>query len=278
VDQSGDLDNNDSDNDGDEACETMNTKMYPFVRTEEDVAAILKNAKGWTALVVFTMADPALRESTRRMCEVANVQYVDLLGPMFDVMSGFFQRQPRGMITPADRPSRRRALSDSYYRRVEAVEYTLKCDDGMSPNNWKDADVVLLGVSRTGKTPLSVILAQTMGLKVANIPLVVDLAPNKQLFQPEMDPRRIFCLTLNQDDLQRIRKNRLSREMKGAGRRQAASSTYADRDYLFRDLENAREIAKKHGYTIIDVTGRAVEETASLISSVLNERFPDTTN
>jgi regulator of PEP synthase PpsR (kinase-PPPase family) len=117
-----------------------------------------------------------------------------------------------------------------------------------------------------------------MGLKVANIPLVVDLAPNKQLFQPEMDPRRIFCLTLNQDDLQRIRKNRLSRELKGAGRRQAASSTYADRDYLYRDLENARAIALKHGYTIIDVTGRAVEETASLISSVLNERFPDTIN
>jgi regulator of PEP synthase PpsR (kinase-PPPase family) len=277
-----DLNNSDSDNDseGDEACETMNTKTYPFVRTEEDVAAILKNAQGWTALVVFTMADPALRESTRRMCEVANVQYVDLLGHMFDVMSGFFQRQPLGapMITRTDRPNRRRALSDSYYRRIEAVEYTLKCDDGMSPKNWKEADVVLLGVSRTGKTPLSVILAQTMGLKVANIPLVVDLAPNKQLFEPEMDPRRIFCLTLNQDDLQRIRKNRLSRELKRAGRRQAASSTYADRDYLYRDLENARAIAVKHGYTIIDVTGRAVEETASLISSVLNERFPDTTN
>jgi regulator of PEP synthase PpsR (kinase-PPPase family) len=278
VEQNENLDINDNDIDGDEACETMNTKTYPFVRTEEDVATILKNAQGWSALVIFTMADPALRETTRRMCEVANVQYVDLLGPMFDVMSGFFQRQPLGMITPTDRPSSRRALSDSYYRRVEAVEYTLKCDDGMSPNNWKEADVILLGVSRTGKTPLSVILAQTMGLKVANIPLVVDLLPNKQLFQPEMDPRRIFCLTLNQDDLQRIRKNRLSRELKGAGRRKAASSTYADRDYLYRDLENAREISKKHGYTVIDVTGRAVEETASLISSVLNERFPDTTN
>lgn len=275
VEQQG-KDNND--NDGDEACETMNTKIYPFVRTEDDVAAILKNAKELTALVVFTMADPQLRETTCRMCKLANVQYVDLLGPMFDAMSGFFQRQPLGMITPTDRPSKRRALSDSYYRRVEAVEYTLKCDDGMSPNNWKEADVILLGVSRTGKTPLSVILAQTMGLKVANIPLVVDLPVSRQLFQPEMDSRRIFCLTLNQDDLQRIRKNRLSRELKKAGRRQAASSTYADREYLYRDLENAREIAVKHGYTIIDVTGRAVEETASLISSVLNERFPDTTN
>jgi regulator of PEP synthase PpsR (kinase-PPPase family) len=276
--EQGDLDNNDNDSDGDEACETMNTRIYPFIRTEDDVAAILKNAKGLTALVVFTMADPELRETTCRMCELANVQYVDLLGPMFDAMSGFFQRQPLGTPTPTNRPNKRRALSDSYYRRVEAVEFTLKCDDGMSPNSLKEADVVLLGVSRTGKTPLSVILAQTMGLKVANIPLVVDLPPPRQLFQPEMDPRRIFCLTLNSDDLQRIRKNRLSRELRNAGRRKAASSTYADKDYLYRDLENAREIAVKHGYTIIDVTGRAVEETASLISSVLNERFPDTTN
>jgi regulator of PEP synthase PpsR (kinase-PPPase family) len=285
--QGGALDSNnnndidDDDDDGDEACESMNTRIYPFLRNEDDVAAILKKAKGLTALVVFTLADPELREKTCRMCELANVQYVDLLGPMFDVMSEFFQRQPLGMVTrtTTDRPpNRRRALSDSYYRRVEAVEYTLKCDDGMSPGSWKEADVVLLGVSRTGKTPLSVILAQNMGLKVANIPLVVDLPPPRQLFQAEMDPRRIFCLTLNADDLQRIRKNRLSRELKKAGRRQAASSTYADKDYLYRDLEHAREIAVQHGYTIIDVTGRAVEETASLISSVLNERFPDTTN
>jgi regulator of PEP synthase PpsR (kinase-PPPase family) len=272
---------NDSDDDGDEACESMNTRIYPFLRNEDDVAAILKKAKGLTALVVFTLADPELREKTCRMCELANVQYVDLLGPMFDAMSGFFQRQPLGMVTRAttDRlPNKRRALSDSYYRRVEAVEYTLKCDDGMSPSSWKEADVVLLGVSRTGKTPLSVILAQNMGLKVANVPLVVDLPPPRQLFQPEMDPRRIFCLTLNADDLQRIRKNRLSRELKKAARRQAASSTYADKEYLYRDLEHAREIAVQNGYTIIDVTGRAVEETASLISSVLNERFPDTSN
>jgi regulator of PEP synthase PpsR (kinase-PPPase family) len=150
----------------------------------------------------------------------------------------------------------------------------------MAPHLLPDADVVLVGVSRTGKTPLSVVLSQTMGLKVANIPLVVDLSPPQQLFQ--VDPKRVFCLTLNPDDLQRIRKTRMERELgnKPRGgfiqRKQAGSSSnYADYDYLLRDLEHARVIAKENRYTNIDVTGRAVEETASLISSLLNDRFPN---
>lgn len=271
-------DDNNNNNNNDEACETMNTRIYPFIRTEEHVAKILKKAKGLEALLVFTLADTDLREKTIRMCELSNIQYVDLLGPMYDVMSEFFQRQPLGMVLPSHHhhpTNSRRKLSDSYYRRIEAVEFTLKCDDGMSPNQLKDADVILLGVSRTGKTPLSVVLAQSMGLKVSNIPLVVDLAPPRQLLAPEIDPQRVFCLTLNIDDLQRIRSNRLRREMRHAAKRGAGRSTYADPDYLYRDLENARQVAADNGYTVIDVTGRAVEETASLISSVLNERFPD---
>jgi len=213
------------DDDLEEACETMSTRLFPFVRSEDEVAAILKRVSGVNALVVFTMADPDLREQTCRMCELSGVEYVDLLGPMFDSMSTFFQREPLGMIQPADRPNRRRALSDNYYRRIEAVEFTLKCDDGMSPDNLKNADVIILGVSRTGKTPLSVVLAQSMGLKVSNIPLVVDLPPPRQLFEPDIDHRRVFCLTLHADDLERIRRNRLKREMRGARKRGAARNT-----------------------------------------------------
>jgi regulator of PEP synthase PpsR (kinase-PPPase family) len=220
--------------------------------------------------LVYTFADPDLRDNTARMCELKNIQYVDLIGPMFQAMSIFFGREPLGKTN--HRPNNRRALSDNYFRRIEAVEFTIKCDDGMAPNFLKEADVILLGVSRTGKTPLSVVLAQTMGLKVSNIPLVVDLPPPRQLFDPDIDPRRVFCLTLNIEDLVRIRRKRLRMELKNAEGR--PRSNYADREYLRKDLQHAQKIASDNEYTMVDVTGRAVEETASWISSMLNERFP----
>jgi regulator of PEP synthase PpsR (kinase-PPPase family) len=243
----------DNDDDDDEACENMATKIYPFLRTEEQVADILKHSKEqFLGLVVFTFADPTLRENTTRMCELSGMQYVDLLGPMLDAMTVFFERPSRGFSRPDKPPNSLRALSDSYYRKIEAVEFTLKCDDGRSPHLLEQADVVLLGVSRTGKTPLSVVISQTMGLKVANVPLVVDLSPPKQL--TELDPRRVFCLTLSPRELQRIRRNRIRRELSRqksddalpAG---ATRSTYADPDYLQRDLAHARDIAVAYGFT-----------------------------
>ena len=114
-------------------------------------------------------------------------------------------------------------------------------------------------------------MSQSQGLKVANIPLVLELDPPKELFQSNVDPRRVFCLTLNPIDLQRIRETRLERELSESSDH---SSNYADWEYLRKDLAKARRMAEKYGFTEIDVTGRAVEETASQISSILNDRFP----
>ena len=262
----------DDDNE-DDVCELTSTRMFPFIQSEAEVAKVLKQAEKFNTLMIYTFADPELREQTARMCELAGIQYVDLLGPMFDSMTTFFNRKPVGKMEPNRRPNIRRALSDSYFRRIEAVEYTLKCDDGMSPHLLNNADVILLGVSRTGKTPLSVVLSHTMGLKVANIPLVVDLPPPRQLFEPDIDPQRVFCLTLDTAELLRIRENRLKKELKNV--RSSEHNTYADPDYLRKDVQNAKAIAIKNRYTIVDVTGRAVEDTASFISSLLNQRFPD---
>jgi hypothetical protein len=249
----GDDDDNNYDDDDDEACENMATQIYPFLRTEEQVADILKRSKEqFQGLVAFTFADPTLREKTTRMCELSGIQYVDLLGPMLDAMTVFFERPSRGFTRPDKPPNSLRALSDFYYRKIEAVEFTLKCDDGRSPHLLDQADVVLLGVSRTGKTPLSVVISQSMGLKVSNVPLVVDLPPPKQL--AELDPRRVFCLTLSPRELQRIRRNRIRRELArqktdDALPTGATRSTYADPDYLQRDLAHARDIAVAHGFT-----------------------------
>jgi regulator of PEP synthase PpsR (kinase-PPPase family) len=118
----------------------------------------------------------------------------------------------------------------------------------------------------TGKTPLSVYLAQTMGLRVSNVPLVVDLDPPKQL--ATVNPKRVFCLLLDAADLHKIRKARLQGELEGR-----AKNDYADKQYLRRDLKHARDLAIQYGFTEIDVSNRAVEETASLIRSLLKERL-----
>merc|ERR1711862_241069 len=160
-------------------------------------------------------------------------------------------------------------------------EFTLKADDGQSPWLLSKADVILVGVSRTGKTSLSVVLSQTMGLKVANVPLVLECPPPSQLLSEELDHNRIFCLTLAPSELKRIRKTRLERrkvretEDKYSLVDGEAKSNYADRSYLLKDLKNARDLTEEYGWTPIDVTGRAVEETASYISEIMNERFGD---
>jgi regulator of PEP synthase PpsR (kinase-PPPase family) len=273
-----------SNSEDDEDCELIQTKMHTFCRTESQVANVIRKAAamagdGASAMVVYTLADPELRESAARMCELEGLVHVDLLGPMFSSMAALFQREPLGhTITPSNNNNqkrRRRSLSDAYYSRIEAVEFTLKADDGMAPWLLPEADVILVGVSRTGKTPLSVVLSQAAGIKVANVPLVMEVLPPRQLLDKEtIDSRRVFCLTLNPGDLQRIRKTRLEREL-GSESSEKTQSNYADRAYLIKDLMTAKRLADDQGWTEIDVTGRAVEETASLISSILKERFPD---
>jgi regulator of PEP synthase PpsR (kinase-PPPase family) len=161
-------------------------------------------------------------------------------------------------------------LDEQDTERHEALEYTMKTDDGMSPRLLQEADVVLLGVSRAGKTPLSLVLSQTMGLKVANIPLVLELPPPRQLLS--IDPKRVFCITQQADHLQHVRMNRLRREMK---KKVGMRSTYADPDYVRRDLDNAKDLCRELGFTIVDITDRALEEAASLIVSKLKERFSE---
>ena len=275
---------NDDDNDEEDTdCENLTTQIYPFVKTDREIASIVRRVgERKNAVVVYTLSDPLLREHTSRMCTIENISHVDLLGPMYDTMAIFFNRQPfgtdaykRSFQTTSqedNKQSGRRYLSDDYYRRIEAVEFTLKCDDGMNPSQLPDADVVICGVSRTGKTPLSVVLAQTMGLKVANVPLVVDLPPPALLLNAQkVNPKRVFVLTLNTDDLLKIRKTRIERELRFSSNK----STYADRKYILNDLQHAKQISAQYGFTEIDVTGRAVEETASLIRSFLYDRFGD---
>jgi len=164
-------------------------------------------------------------------------------------------------------------LDDHDATRQEALDFTMKTDDGQAPNLLFEADVILLGVSRAGKTPLSLVLSQTMGLKVANVPLVVDVEPPAQLYK--VNPRRVFCLIVDETQLKTFRKSRLRREINKKTQK-AHRNTYADISYVRKDIEHAQRLAYEHGFTEINVSGRAIEETASLIASKLRERFPNT--
>ncbi|HLU49696.1 MAG TPA: pyruvate, water dikinase regulatory protein, partial [Planctomycetota bacterium] len=158
---------------------------------------------------------------------------------------------------PLNRPTVELPLTEEYFRRVEAIEFAVKSDDGKEPRNFARADLVLTGVSRTSKTPLSTYLAGR-GLKVANIPLVLDVEPPKEL--DEVPPHKVVGLTIDPELLIRIRQHRL----KQLGMPEDAS--YGLREHVRAELEYANEIFRRHpDWLIVDVTNRAIEETAAII-------------
>jgi regulator of PEP synthase PpsR (kinase-PPPase family) len=233
-------------------------RVHTRVRTKEAVRPLLERAAKENALIVFTVVSPELREYIHAASYELKVEALDLIGSLIGKLSTFLDRQPINM------PSGMLPLSDEYFRRIEAVEFTVKSDDGKEPRNFKKADLVLVGVSRTSKTPLSTILAQR-GLKVANLPLVLGVATPPEL--EEASQERIVGLTIGLDPLVEIRKARL----KQLGL--SVDASYGLRDQVKEELEFAQRIFRAHpSWPVIDVTGRAIEETAVIILESLKER------
>src|ERR1019366_6136839 len=166
------------------------------------------------------------------------------IGSLIGKLSTFLDRQP------INTPSAMLPLSDEYFRRIEAVEFTVKSDDGKEPRNFRKADLVLVGVSRTSKTPLSTLLAQR-GLKVANLPIVLGVQPPPEL--EEASQERIVGLTIELDQLIEIRKARL----KQLG--MPTDANYGLREQVKEELEYAMTLFRAHPtWPVIDVTGRAI--------------------
>jgi regulator of PEP synthase PpsR (kinase-PPPase family) len=239
-------------------------RVHTRVRTKEAARPLLERAAQEQALVVFTVVSPELREYIHQASYELKVEALDLIGSLIGKLSTFLDRQPINM------PSAMLPLSDEYFRRIEAVEFTVKSDDGKEPRNFKKADLVLVGVSRTSKTPLSTLLAQR-GLKVANIPLVLGVQPPPELNEAPQD--RVVGLTIGLDPLVEIRKARL----KQLG--MSVDTAYGLREQVREELEFAQRIFREHpAWPVIDVTGRAIEETAVIILESLKERDETTKN
>jgi regulator of PEP synthase PpsR (kinase-PPPase family) len=239
-------------------------RLHTRVRTKEAARPVLERAAKEGALVVFTVVSPELREFIHASSYELKVEALDLIGSLIGKLGTFLDRQPINM------PSAMLPLSDEYFRRIEAVEFTVKSDDGKDPRNFKKADLILVGVSRTSKTPLSTLLAQR-GLKVANLPLVLGVPPPPELDEAPQD--RIVGLTIGLDPLVEIRKARL-RQLG-----MSVDANYGLREQVKEELEYAGRVFKGHPqWPVIDVTGRAIEETAVIILESLKERDDATKN
>jgi regulator of PEP synthase PpsR (kinase-PPPase family) len=185
---------------------------------------------------------------------------VDLMGPLLNAFDNYLGRTSSG-----HQAGLLRAVDEQYFKRIEAIEFTVKHDDGKTLTHLAAADIVLVGISRTSKTPLSIFLSHK-GWKVANIPLVLNTPPPEELFQ--IDQRRIVGLTIDPNSLTRIRKKRLEKFGQDPG------GEYANIAHIQKEIEYAREIFKKNKkWPVFDVTDRALEETAAEIVRVVASRL-----
>jgi regulator of PEP synthase PpsR (kinase-PPPase family) len=233
--------------------------VYSSVRLESEVEKLIERAAEERALVVFTVVDSAERDLIWKLVELHNVDAVDLMGSLMGKLGGYLDCEPVGV------PGLLYTIGEDYFRRIEAVEFAVKNDDGAEPRNLPKADIVLVGISRTSKTPLSTYLAQK-GLLVANVPLVLGVDPPAEL--DEVDTHKIYGLMLRSETLVRIRQARLAH----LGMPQ--DSSYGTRQHVEEELGYARNIFREHpDWPVIDVTNKAIEETAADILRMHNERL-----
>jgi regulator of PEP synthase PpsR (kinase-PPPase family) len=231
------------------------TVRHPRVETVADLQLALARIEGHRAVVIFTLVEPTLRLVMRELCDDAGVDYCDLLSePLAAVAKVSGQRAKM-------RPRARPALDEGYFKRISAIEFAVKNDDGLG-RNLAAADVILVGVSRTSKTPLSIYLGY-LGWKATNVPLVKGIEPPSELF--EIDPARIVGLTIDANRLAEIRSERLV--LMGGDRR------YADLNEVYEDLEHAAAIQKRLGCPLIDVSELSIEEIALRIVQTIDGRL-----
>ncbi|KAL9452717.1 hypothetical protein AB3S75_008499 [Citrus x aurantiifolia] len=242
----------------------VNTHLFSGIDDVEQLMVIIKQAAKDGAMLVYTLADPSMAVSAKKACELWGIPSTDVLGPITEAIASHLGVSPSGL--PRGAPGRNFPLSEEYFRRIEAIEFTIKQDDGALPQNLQKADIILSGVSRTGKTPLSIYLAQK-GYKVANVPIVMGVELPKSLFQ--VDPEKVFGLTINPLVLQSIRKARA----RSLGFRDEIRSNYSEMDYVREELEFAGRIFVQNPvWPVIEVTGKAIEETAAVVLRLYHDR------
>lgn len=236
-------------------CE-IEIKRIPYVSETETLQEVVNEAKDLNSIIMFTLVLPGLKEYLMQEAKKHDIICVDIMGSAISAIGSVVNSQPTST------PGMLRKLDDEYFNMVEAIEFAVQYDDCKDPRGIKKADLVLIGVSRTSKTPLSMYLA-SKNIKVTNIPILPEVTPPKELYNVE--PQRVIGLINNPEKLNAIRLERLKAHGLNSG------ANYASIERIAYELKYAEEIMNRIGCKVIDVTDKAIEETASIILQILKE-------
>ncbi|HCX40313.1 pyruvate, water dikinase regulatory protein [Lactobacillus acetotolerans] len=229
----------------------INYRRYPFINNKEKLKNTLDEVEKYPNLViVYSLVKDEMQIPIIRFAREHKVQSIDIFSPIVEAL-----QKTTGM-RPVEKIGAQHKMNQKYFDRISAMEFAVMYDDGKDPKGFLEADVVLLGVSRTSKTPLSLYLAN-MNLKVANLPLVPETHIPKEIY--EIDPKKIVGLTNDPSVLNHIRKQRMISYGLNP------DTTYSNMDSINKELEAAQKLYKKLGCYVINVADRSIEETAALI-------------
>ena len=233
-------------------------RIISQVSDEDQIFDAVMKAKSDGGLIAHTKVDPELRIKVNELCEEFGVSVVDLMGKLADYLDETLD------VAPLQHPGLYRELNHQYFDRIESIEFTLSHDDGMSPQRLREAEIILTGVSRAGKTPLSVYLAM-YGWKVANVPLVPGVPPPNELF--EVDPQRVFGLHIGAGQLIAHRQKRLQ------SWNNHKNESYVDQRAVRDEIRKAMFVFDRGDFTMINVSSKPIESTANEILNFMSERF-----
>ncbi|HWR39727.1 MAG TPA: pyruvate, water dikinase regulatory protein [Patescibacteria group bacterium] len=231
----------------------IDIRRKPFLNTPDEVEAAVREAAQKKAVIVYTLVCPDSKAILKKLCKEFDLVSVDVMCPVITAL------QTVTKLTPKCEPGLIRKVDKAYFTRVEAIEFAVKFDDGKDPRGLLKADIVVIGVSRTSKTPLCMYLAHR-GIKAANVPMVLGTAPPEELFQVPL--HKVVGLTLKPNQLQEIRRQRL--KMMGL----PPNTDYVNMEKIYEEYEYAVSVMRKVGCNIIDVTNKAVEETAATVIDI----------
>lgn len=231
--------------------------FWPMVRSNQHLDRILEEFTANPGLVLYTLSHAETRQRLEERLRAMGLPHVAALDSVTNALEERLGQEAH------ERPGARHAMDEAYFRRVDAIQFTIAHDDGIGWENWEEADIVLAGVSRTSKTPTSIYLANR-GFKVANIPLVVESPPPPLLFN--LQGPMVVGLTTAPRRLVQIRRNRL------LALNETASTAYIDEEEVQKEVAFARRMFASNGWPVIDVTRRSIEETAAAIIKLMQER------
>jgi hypothetical protein len=231
--------------------------FWPMVRSQQHLDRILAELAANPGLVLYTLVNAEIRQRLEDHCLALGLPVVDALDQVTESLESQLGQQAHG------RPGRQHMMDEAYFARVAAIHFTIAHDDGVLWEDWEEADIVLVGVSRTSKTPTSIYLANR-GYKVANVPLVIESPPDKSLFG--LRHPLVVGLTTVPKRLIEIRRNRLLSLNEGT------ETAYVDEEKVAKEVQFARRMFADNGWPVIDITRRSIEETAAAIIRLMNER------